>query len=479
MDGALWALTGSIITATIAGIALCTQLRAASNARLEAIYESLLQDLNKVVGEMGGWNGNPASLPNDKRRVVSRMLHMHLDSLVEAISIEGRSHWRRLWYRLGFGRLLYKKLAGRWFLIKNRYRRFEHWYADTLELYNKRLGASIFVEEVFHLNIPDPHRRIVGKDCLIQYFKERQNFEEKKEIDWLSGRTRKVMDEKMDVKVKIAGVQMEPKILEKEINLARCLERIRGTAKEGAELIVFPECTLTGYCFENLKEALKVAEPVPGPSVEKIIAVCRELEVYVVIGLLEKDADECYNTVVLLGPDGLVGKHRKLHLPYLGIDRFLEPGNLPLIVYETNVGRIGLGICYDMMFPEHSRALALEGADILVFPANWPETGNVYPDYIIPTRAIENRVFCLAVNRVGKEGKTVFSGRSKIVDWLGRSLAEGKDDGEDILYAEISPAAAREKRWVIEEGEHEVDFIHDRRPEMYSCICQVGEFSEK
>ncbi len=278
----------------------------------------------------------------------------------------------------------------------------------------------------------------------------------------------------MDKKVKIAGLQMDPKILEKERNLARCLELIELTAREGARLIVLPECALTGYCFSSLEEALPVAEPILGSSTEKLMAACRELNVYVIVGLLEKDGDKCYNTAVLLGPHGLVGKYRKLHLPYIGVDRFLNPGDLPLTVYDTEVGKIGMGICYDLMFAEHSRVLALQGVDLLVFLANWPERATVYPDYIVPARAVENHVFCVAVNRVGTERGTQFPGRSKITHWSGRALAEGKLNEEGILYAEIEPIEARRKRIVNVPGEHEVDFINDRRPEFYDLVCQVS-----
>jgi len=278
----------------------------------------------------------------------------------------------------------------------------------------------------------------------------------------------------MDEKVKIAGLQMEPRILQKERNLARCLELIGLAAGEGARLIVLPECALTGYCFSSLEEALTAAEPVPGPSTEEMTAVCRELDVFVVVGLLEKEGEKCYNGAALLGPHGLVGKHRKLHLPYLGVDRFLDHGDLPPTVYDTEVGRIGIGICYDLMFPEHSRVLALHGADLLVFPSNWPETGTVYPDYIVPTRAVENRVFCIAVDRAGEERGTEFLGRSIITHWFGRSLAKGKRNEEDILYAEIEPAEARQKHFVIVPGEHEVDFISDRKPQFYGPVCQVS-----
>jgi predicted amidohydrolase len=277
----------------------------------------------------------------------------------------------------------------------------------------------------------------------------------------------------MAKEVKIAGVQMEPKIKEKEKNLDRCLEEIERANKERAKLIIFPECALTGYCFYSREEALPIAESIPGPSTEEIIAGCRKLNVYVVIGLLEREGDKCYNTAILLGPHGLVDKYRKLHLPYLGVDRFLDPGNLELKVYDTDVGKIGMGICYDMMFPEHSRVLALQKADILVFPSNWPETGNVYPDYIIPTRATENHVFCVGVNRVGKERWTTFAGRSKIADWFGRSLAEGKGDKQTIIYANIKPAAARRKLLTIKRKTHKVNFIKDRRPEFYGRVCKM------
>lgn len=180
---------------------------------------------------------------------------------------------------------------------------------------------------------------------------------------------------------------------------------------------------------------------------------------------------------MLLGPEGLVGKYRKLHRPYLGIDRFLkDESNLSLTVYDTKVGMIGMGICYDLMFAEHSRVLALKGADLLVFPANWPETGRVYTDYIVPTRAIENHVFCVAVNRVGNERGTTFFGSSVIARFdlvKGVALTRGKPYEEDIIYDEIEPTEARRKHLVIVPGKHEVDFIKDRKPQYYSHICQV------
>lgn len=273
--------------------------------------------------------------------------------------------------------------------------------------------------------------------------------------------------------VKVAAVQTEPKILEKERNLERCVELVRGAAGERARLIVFPECALTGYVFSSLEEALPMCEPIPGPSTDRLAGLCAELNVYVVIGLLEIEIDECYNTAVLLGPGGLIGKYRKLHLPCLGVDRFLSRGNIPHTVHETGIGTIGMGICYDVLFPEHARVLALKGADIFVLPTNWPEHREHVPEHIIAARAAENMIFVIAVNRVGQERGTRFIGSSTIAHCVkGTVLAKGSPDAEETLYAEIEPAEARQKHVVISPGAFEFDLFRDRRPDLYGVITQ-------
>jgi predicted amidohydrolase len=272
--------------------------------------------------------------------------------------------------------------------------------------------------------------------------------------------------------IKIAGMQMEPAILDKERNLTRSLELIEAAAQEGAQLVVFPECCLSGYVFSSLEEALPITETVPGPSTEKIMNSCRKLNLHVVIGLLEKDKGKYYNTSAFIGPSGLIGKYRKLHLPYIGIDRFLNHGDMPLEVYDTDIGNIGLGICYDLDFPEHSRVLTLLGAEIIVTITNWPEGIEIIPEHIIPTRVRENRVHNIAINRVGEERGVRFFGKSRIFDCTGALLAEGKPYHEDILHAEIIPAQAREKYQVMIPGELEIDIIKDRRPEFYGKLVE-------
>jgi predicted amidohydrolase len=272
--------------------------------------------------------------------------------------------------------------------------------------------------------------------------------------------------------VRVAGVQIEPVLGAKEANLQRCLADLRVAASAGAQLVVFPEAALTGYVYRSLEEAMPVAEPVPGPSTAALADVCRELGVHAVVGLLERDEDRYYNVSVLIGPAGVIGKYRKLHLPYLGIDRFLRRGDLPPAVHETELGRIGLSICYDLDFPEYARVLALLGAQLIVTITNWPDDIEFVPDHVVQTRARENVVNHVAVNRAGVERGVRFIGRSKFADCWGNALAEGKHFEEDLIFADIDMSAADRKHRAIIPGELEVDMLKDRRPEFYGRLVE-------
>ncbi|MGE0409236.1 MAG: carbon-nitrogen hydrolase family protein, partial [Amphiplicatus sp.] len=217
-------------------------------------------------------------------------------------------------------------------------------------------------------------------------------------------------------------------------------------------------------------EALPVMETIPGPSTEALAARCRELNVHVIVGLLEEEGGKFYNSAAFVGPQGLVGKHRKLHLPNVGVDRFVNRGDLPPSVYETEIGRIGMGICYDSAFPEHARVLALQGADLIVNITNGPEGAEFCVEHTALTRARENHVYYAAINRTGEERGVTFFGQSKIVRYDGAPLAEGKPYAEDILYAEIEPALARDKRLTLASGECVSDVFKDRRPEFYGIL---------
>jgi len=276
-------------------------------------------------------------------------------------------------------------------------------------------------------------------------------------------------------KLKIAAVQINPAIMQNSKNLDKILTEVRNAAAVGAELIVFPECALAGYVYSSREEAMPFMETIPGPSTDKLSACCRELGVYVVTGLLEKDGNRCFNAAVLVGPEGLIGKYRKNHLPFLGIDRFLDRGDRPFEMHKTPIGNIGIYICYDCNFPESARVMALLGADILVLPTNWPQGRGKVAKYVVNTRAYENKVHLVAVNRVGEERGARFIGNSKIINAWGDTLAQAGSDEEQTLYAEVSLSEARQKHIVFKPGEFEMDFIRDRRPELYGKITEAKE----
>jgi len=274
-------------------------------------------------------------------------------------------------------------------------------------------------------------------------------------------------------RVKVAGVQMNPKILEKEKNLTKCLEWMDVAAKSNAKIVVFPECALTGYCFSSLEESFSIAEPIFGPSMLTLTSLCAELKICTIIGFLERDGDKYYNSVALIGPKGVIGKYRKLHLPFLGIDRFVNLGNESLKVFETELGRIGMNICFDIRMPESARILTLLGAEMIMLPTNWPKGAELVPKYVINARAYENRVNVIAVNRVGKERGFEFIGQSKIVDYSGRTLAEANSLKEEVIFATIDLEGARKKHVILVPGEFELPLFKGRRPEFYGILVKA------
>jgi 5-aminopentanamidase len=268
----------------------------------------------------------------------------------------------------------------------------------------------------------------------------------------------------------VAVAQIEPKLGEKDRNLDVCLRRMEEAAAAGAKLLVLPECAIPGYMWDSAEEALPFAEEIPGPVTETLERECARLELHVVCGLLEREGDSLRNAAVLVGPDGLVGTYRKTHLPFLGVDRFVVAGD-ELPVFETPVGRIGIEICYDLRFPEVTRALALAGADIVAHPTNFPIAARIQTELITRARAVENRVYLLTANRVGKERWGEFCGWSQIVDPYGNRLAEAGETGEALLTAEVDIEKARDKDYVIP-GTYELYLFGHRRPELYAALVE-------
>ena len=281
----------------------------------------------------------------------------------------------------------------------------------------------------------------------------------------------------------LVGVaQIEPKLGERERNLEMCLGRLEEAAADGCSLLVLPECSSAGYVFDSFEEALPHAEEIPGPFTQRLEEGCRRLRVHCVAGMLERDGDHLRNTAILVGPDGLVGRYRKSHLPFLGVDRFVAAGD-EVDVFETPLGRIGIEICYDLRFPELTRALALKGADIVAHPTNWPLAARSNAEILTRARAQENRIFLLTANRVGRERDGEFCGWSQICDVRGTRLAEAGETGEGVFLAEIDVEEARQKDIIPVPGEYEMYLFGDRRPELYGALVEeaavVGREEER
>ncbi len=273
-------------------------------------------------------------------------------------------------------------------------------------------------------------------------------------------------------KTKIACVQMDVAIGDVETNRRKIVERLRTAADGGAELVIFPECAVTGYCFDSLEEAAPFAEPIDGPSSEAIAQACRETGTHAVVGFIEKDGSNFYNAAMLVGPGGggIIGNYRKVHLPFLGVDRFLTPGDTPFRIFDLPFGRIGVNICYDASFPEAARALKLLGAELILLPTNWPTGAWRTAEFIINSRACENHVNFAAVNRCGVERGWEFIGRSKVVDYNGDTLGEASREGEEMLIIEVDLQEANKNKIVNVAGSYEIDRLADRRPEFYEII---------
>jgi len=271
-------------------------------------------------------------------------------------------------------------------------------------------------------------------------------------------------------KTKIACVQMDVAIGDVGANRRKIVERMRTAAESRAELVIFPECALTGYCFDSLEEAAQFAEPIDGPSSKAIADACNETGTHAVVGFIEKDGSSFYNAAMLVGPNGIIGNYRKVHLPFLGVDRFLTPGDKQFRVFDLPFGRIGINICYDASFPEAARALKLLGAELILLPTNWPTGAWRTAEFIINARACENHVNFAAVNRCGVERGWEFIGRSKIVDYNGDTLGEASRDGEEMLIIDVDLQEADNNKIVNVAGSYEIDRLADRRPEFYRIV---------
>lgn len=300
------------------------------------------------------------------------------------------------------------------------------------------------------------------------------------------------------MKVTFASVCMNVE-LNKEHNLNKILNTIDEASEKGADLIVFPEQCLQGYLTNVVSMDMsngdkdefvyqyENAETIPdGPCVQQIITKAKEKNIYVVFGLTEKDTEvdyKLYNTAVLTGPDGYVGKYRKVHQPADELHVYYGGTSFP--VFDTKIGKIGMLICYDKWFPETTRELVLNGAQILTLPTatafSDPEKADYKTDYAFYTfelmdrvRALENQTFFIGANQVEWSGKSRYFGNSKIVSPNGRVVsATGFKEG--IVYY-----TAENMQKEIYDAKHcfaGLNFLKDRHPLLYSGISSESVYS--
>jgi len=233
-----------------------------------------------------------------------------------------------------------------------------------------------------------------------------------------------------------------------------------------ADLWVLPELFASGYQFLSPDETRSFGEIVPeGPTTQALLSFAAEMGCHLVAGLPELDGDRVYNASVLVGPDGVLACYRKLHLFYEEKQNF-APGDRPFTVIDIGCARVGMMICFDHLFPESARSLALQGADVIAHPANL-----VLPDLAQRTmsiRALENGVYTATANRVGTESRgsesLTYTGQSQIVAPDGSILARLDTANAEIAVVEIDVSVARDKSMT----KHN-DKLGDRRPEYYTC----------
>jgi predicted amidohydrolase len=252
-----------------------------------------------------------------------------------------------------------------------------------------------------------------------------------------------------------AAIQFNVKQGDVDANLAYVREALQRVASQGANLAVLPEMWSSGFDYKNLNE---LAQRTAGIRYE-LLELSRKLNLVIVGSMPEPNGDKVFNTVFVVDNGELAGVYRKIHLfSLLGEDRAFSGGNSWLLA-ETSIGRIGVIICYDLRFPELSRRLAVEGAQVICLPAQWPKPRQEHWRTLLRARAIENQLFVVACNACGIVGKQDIFGMSMIIDPKGEVLAEAGENEEDII-------AGLDMQAMID-WRKQIPCFNDRKPECY------------
>lgn len=275
----------------------------------------------------------------------------------------------------------------------------------------------------------------------------------------------------MKEKFKIALAQISCKPGDKKGNLAKFEQAAKKAAKQGADLLVLPEMSLTGYVVRD--QIYELAERIPGPSTNLAEKISRETGVHMIFGMPElspKAQATVHNTAVLVSPKGLVGKYHKMYLPTHSMfeeKRYFRPGYRTSVL-DTDLGKIGLVICYDLYFPEVTRLTRLEGAQLIVCISASPAVRQNFFETLASARAIENTAFLAFVNLTGVEDGLQFWGGSRLIGPNGRVLVQAKYDEEDFRIGEVDYADIRSI-------EAFVPTMKDLRPELFDELKKAAE----
>jgi len=267
--------------------------------------------------------------------------------------------------------------------------------------------------------------------------------------------------------MKIGYYQFRPLFGKVRHNLDRVVKTL-GVAE--ADLIVLPELAFTGYYFRSREEVKSLAED-PGRSstVDSLIALCRERGFHIVTGFAEKRMDRYFNSGLLIGPGGVEHVYRKLHLFNAEKDWFDE-GDVPLQINKLRDTNIGIMVCFDWVFPEVTRVLALQGADVICHPSNLVLD---YCQQVMLTRCLENKVFAVTANRFGADnrpfGRLRFTGRSQIVAPGGMLIHRAPAQREELHVMAVDAHLARDKS-ITDRNE----VLSDRRPEFYAAVTRAA-----
>ncbi|NLE06118.1 MAG: carbon-nitrogen hydrolase family protein [Crenarchaeota archaeon] len=275
----------------------------------------------------------------------------------------------------------------------------------------------------------------------------------------------------MKHKIKLALAQIHSKRENKEENLKKIEEVTLKAKKLGADLVIFPELSLTGYVLRD--QIYELAEPIPGPSSAKVEEITKKTNMHIIFGmpeLSEKATATIFNTAVFIGPEGLIGKYRKMYLPTHSVfeeKRFFRPG-YQTAAFNTSIGKIGLFICYDVFFPEVARLTRLQGAQLMICISASPAIRKSYFETLTAARAIENTTFLAYVNLVGVEDSLQFWGGSRVISPTGEVIAKAKDNEEDLIICEINFNEAIP-------AETFIPTLRDLRPELYEKLKNLSE----